>query len=618
MAISDRIHSLSKVVSDELKLRPLNIIEFAESEAGFNLKLFPAQKFVFKLFYKIPLSNNPLENLIIIRDQFNEVVLYEFTEKEFYAFLYAEKRINMTEAELYSSNLSLEEIQFFIGRRGTKTSMTSIITGYTMYLMLLIHNPHEYFDILTSDEIGVAITSNNSANASRQSRSLVTMISRSKFFKKYLAGDIGGSFYLKSDSFLEEEQRGMTYTHGNLVINTFAATPSVRGASNVVVVMDEFAHFLDSNTRKEKRLDEALYEALTPSTSGFVTPDGISYGKSFIMTSPNGKSGKSYDFYKESFTTDSYLMLNLPSNWVNTKISPTRLRNAFNKSEASFRQEYQAEFLDSENLWITQPDRLRACVNLLQLNRAGHKMSRANTYFMGIDFGLSNDGTAIAICHYESVRPEHLCIEDNYRVLLSDKGCYIFDYIEYIAPDEEQEVLDIDYVMSRVKYIHSLYRVHSGHYDQWSEALITQQMKKHGLAKSVTTLNATERVNSELAGIFKQQLMEGKLMLPHDEDVVDELMALKEEPRRNGMSKVENKNSHDDRFTAMLRALYLCYTSIGNGTVSVTNNRALHKQTNSGIQVSSAVNISQAPGLRFSKNVATLAMNKRDYSRGRA
>jgi recombination protein RecA len=49
-------------------------------------------------------------------------------------------------------------------------------------------------------------------------------------------------------------------------------------------------------------------------------------------------------------------MLNLPSNWVNLKISPTRLKNAYAKSEASFRQEYLAEFLDSENLWISQPD----------------------------------------------------------------------------------------------------------------------------------------------------------------------------------------------------------------------------------------------------------------------
>jgi hypothetical protein len=106
MAITDKIAQLSQNVTRELRLRPLNIIEFAQSEAGFNMVLFPAQKFVFKLFYKLPLSNNKAENTIVIRDMFNENTLYTFSEVEFYHFLYSEGRINMTLEQLYSSNLS--------------------------------------------------------------------------------------------------------------------------------------------------------------------------------------------------------------------------------------------------------------------------------------------------------------------------------------------------------------------------------------------------------------------------------------------------------------------------------------------------------------------------------
>lgn len=608
MALADRIHKLSVEVSKEIKLKPLNIIEFAESEAGFNIKLFPAQKFLFKLFYKIPLSDNLKDNAIPIKDEFNENLLYTFTEVGFLKFLYAEKRINQTEEEIYSTTLPLEEIQFYIGRRGTKTSMTSIIVGYTMYLLLLIPDPHEYFGILPSDEIGIAITSNNSTNADRQARSLITMISNSKFFKKYIEGASGDSFYLKSESFLEQEMKGNTFTPGNLVINTFAATPSVRGASNIVVVMDEYAHFIDSRTsNKEKRLDEQLYEALTPSTSGFVTPDGDSYGKSFIMTSPNGKSGKAYDFYQGSYDDTSYLMVNLPSNWVNHKISSTRLINAYKKSESGFRQEYRGEFIDSVNIWVSQPDRVRAAVNILQLNRAGHRKSRTAVYFMGLDFGLSDDGTAIAICHYEQERPEHICTDDKFIPLLNDKGCYIFDYVEYISPNEEAEVLDIDYVMSRVKYIAKMYNISKGHYDQWSEALITQHLRKAGLSNKLSVLNATEKVNSELARIFKQQLMEGRLMFPHDEDIVDEILSLKEETRRNNMSKVENTRGHDDRFTAMLRALYLCYNSVGSGVVSNTT-------SNTGVNIATKSNIPVGTNLRYSPGAKKLAMTKRNYS----
>ena len=85
---------------------------------------------------------------------------------------------------------------------------------------------------------------------------------------------------------------------GDILISVFAASPSVRGASNMVIIMDEFAHFrISEESRKDNPLDKVVYEAMAPSTSGFVNHDGKPAGKKFILSSPLGKKGKMYEMY---------------------------------------------------------------------------------------------------------------------------------------------------------------------------------------------------------------------------------------------------------------------------------------------------------------------------------
>ena len=131
MSLHDTIHKISSKVSKDGDSRALNIIEFAESRAGLAQKLYPGQKFIFKLFYGIPLSDNVEDNEIIIRDKFNEEVLHIFSEVQFLDFLYQEKRINISPEDYEKGNLEFEEISFVIGRRGSKSTMTAIIACYT-------------------------------------------------------------------------------------------------------------------------------------------------------------------------------------------------------------------------------------------------------------------------------------------------------------------------------------------------------------------------------------------------------------------------------------------------------------------------------------------------------
>lgn len=559
MALSDYFRTLTKQIESEARVKPLTILEFATSSSGLALKLFPAQIFIFKLFYKLPLSNDTSENEIIIRDNFNEQVLYKFSEVDFFNFLYTEGRINLSPTDWEEMEDTIDEIVFIIGRRGSKTTMTSIISAYTVYLLLLMEDPHSFFGVAHSEPIGIALCSNSSEGAERQLRNLIQMMHPCKFFQPYIYGTKGGKYWLRTPVFKEKEDLGITTSPGNLLIEAYAASPSVRGASNIIVVMDEYGHFNDAEvTAKKKPLDIKLYEALTPSVAGFTDNEGKAYGKSFVMSSPNGKKGELYKMFQEGKKNkDVYLVINMPSHWVNNSIAPKRLRNAFNKSELSFRQEYLGEFVDNVNGWISNPAKVRAIVNKLWTNSIDNG-DRNKKYYLGLDLAMSGDGFALCVAHKELKRPIGEYEEEGYELLLNYGETYVIDYMAVYTP-ANGEVLDHEFIISTIKNLYGKFNIVRGVYDQWAGQIFTQLFKKARIPR-LEMKPSTQAVNSETAKQFRQLLMEGKIMAPDYEPLITELLNLQETTSRNGYVKVEAlSGGHDDLFDAVSRAIYLTY-----------------------------------------------------------
>lgn len=235
MAVSDLVKT---IVKNDGRL--LNIIEFVESKKHLNIKLYPVQRVIFKLIYGIPLSDDISDDPIILKDDFNEVILYTFTsEIEFVEFLVSEKKLNSSDI------IDPMEVLFFVGRRGTKTTMISMMVSYTIYVILEIGNPHEYFGIVLQSEIGIAVVSNKTSNASKQLREISNMVYGSKYFSEYIVSKEPSKegFFMKTKYGKNNPDKRV----GLINIQVFAATPSVRGSSNIVVVLDEFAHYIDSD-----------------------------------------------------------------------------------------------------------------------------------------------------------------------------------------------------------------------------------------------------------------------------------------------------------------------------------------------------------------------------------
>ena len=582
MALADKI---AKKL-DSLEIERKNILDFAKEDLG--ISLLPAQIFIFKLFYSIPLSNDKRENCIPIGDRFNEKVLYQFSEVEFAEFLFKSNRLNVKDISI--DNIFLE-IVFVIGRRGTKTTMSSIVTLYTIYLILLLDNPHDYFGILEEDEIGVAIVSNSRDGADRQFRTITKMVFSSVFFKKHLVKDpSGGQLFLRSRRLISASMNkdvAKATSRGDILISTFAANPNVRGASNIVTISDEFAHFLDSDvSSKRNPLDKVVFEALTPSTSGFVYKDGRPAGKNFFISSPNGKKGMLYSKYQTAMKNKGIakatsLVINVPSHWVNHKLAAASLISFFNESERSYEQEYEAKFVDKTGGWLSNiRHRVMNCINRNNMNliEPGRPI---NSYFMGIDFGVGHDGSAFAVAHYEPFTP------DNFEPLEGTKetkqNVIVVDYIGYILP-EEGKLVTLENIYSELNKIMGHYIIEDGTYDQWSGGIFSQLLEEKGY-RNLRKSPATQQSNSDQAKLFRQLIAEGRVIIPNKPDFIEELFRLNETVSREGLVKVEDTEVHDDQYDAVVRAIFLAFSHIDSNLKSyqVRSNSVLDsrpKQTN--------------------------------------
>lgn len=109
IVISDDGTSRSRPVTPRI----FNILDYIEGNWGLGMSLFPAQRFLVKLYYHLPLEDKV--KTIDVRDMLATKVLYHFTEKEYLKYLFDEGRCNIGEQDHDRRQLILA-----IGRRAGK------------------------------------------------------------------------------------------------------------------------------------------------------------------------------------------------------------------------------------------------------------------------------------------------------------------------------------------------------------------------------------------------------------------------------------------------------------------------------------------------------------------
>ena len=130
----------------------------------------------------------------------------------------------------------------------------------------------------------------------------------------------------------------------------------VRGASNMLAIMDEQAHFVDDKGASNKS-DKAVYDALTPSIAQFGSD-----GKIINISSPLNKAGVLWDLYNQALEgAENILMIQAPSWEINDTLAPSYLKGRYNMDPIVYDCEFGGNFSERVKAWMPE-DYLRRVI----------------------------------------------------------------------------------------------------------------------------------------------------------------------------------------------------------------------------------------------------------------
>jgi hypothetical protein len=530
----------------------VDIITFLEAPWGLGISLYPVQKFILKCAYGLPLDDTPKQ--IPVPDLVNDKILYEFSEQEFLQFLYEEKRCNTNVVE----GKKFSEIVMVIGRRGSKSVLASCVSTYELYKLIKRADPAAHYSLLPGSEIAILNVAPTDEQSAVVYGNIVNYSMNCPYLKDRILNKTLGYMKMQSDA-----DRKMGPKHGNIICLTGGCSAnSLRGHSAIVVIMDEFAFFVQNAGRFS---DEQVYKSLTPSTSGFQGD-----GKKIILSSPYTKSGHFYDLYQNSFDEpDTTLMFRMYSCMVNPyNIASQDLKTARRRDRVSFMCEFGGEFSDTITAWIDDPEEFKKCITL---DKAPLRGKPDVAYYMGIDLGFKNDGTALVIVHKEGDKVvldyAKVWFAGSSDVWEQDKSIYR-DCNKYA----NQPLIKMSDIVAEIKELCRWFPIKEGIFDQMTGYGLQELLHTAGFTQ-FEMVHFTDSKNHEVyqcvKGLYSEQLLE----MYDDEVLIDEMLML--EAERKSKSKIEVRalsaqGNHDDVSDAFVRAVWLC----NKGTASKASNIA--------------------------------------------
>jgi len=550
-----------------------NIIEFAEAYWGLGLgsvpgvpPLFPVQKFIFKCYYNIELDNTKRD--IIIRDRFNEKDRFRFTEIEYLIFLQDEGRINISEVTGDVSD-TRQNLCLVIGRRGLKTSTIAVLISFEIYKLLKHTSPQEFYRIMPDDEIQFSCIATDKEQASELFRRIGGHIERSEYFKKYRSKPT--QYYMRLDTQRDIEHYGSRQRPSLRVVASPCSARGLRSKNNIIVVLDEMAHFFESEKGSDKS-DRAVYESVTPSVAKFNADDGEPHGKVICISSPADRTGKFHEIYQRSMEKDcnDWLMVNAPSWEVDYTLSPKYLRNKYIENAISYNSEFGGQFSDRVSAWIDNEQILR--INIIPGMKFKEMTYERTPHFLGIDVGLKNDGTAIAITH----------------IVKEERGGEMKNVIELdcievrYAKDEGKEFFNPDEMAEWIASFMKKFFIVKGMMDQYYGLAMLPVLHKKG-HKQIDVRQCSRDFNSRVYQNLMAKMLDASLRIPEgpervvdgkktkDIDLILEMLKLKAHSFSKYIISVaapDIKDAHDDLSDAYARSVFLAteYLSGGGGS----------------------------------------------------
>jgi len=559
----------------------VDIITFIESDWGLGMTLFPVQRVILKAHYGIPLDDNP-NNTFVITDWKRENPR-EFTEAGYLAWLYEEKRCNI---KTVIPGQERRNLILPIGRRSGKTLLSSCIAAYETYKLINKGNPQNYYGVAPSNPIRLVSVATGKEQASLLYEEVSHHFVKCNFFRRYTANNTMSYARFQTPHDIEEFGSYSENPQARASIKVFFAAcnaKSLRGQGNIVIILDEVAHFLEQGGSSA----EEVYAAVAPSNAAF-TPksdlgdlaDGeeepLSDGRVIMISSPLGRQGLFFQKFMQGMSggegAENMLCVQAPTWEVNPEITASVFKEHYAFDPRMFRQEFGADFSDRTLGWLDDANDLLDCIDKT------HKVKsrgRARTpYFVGFDLGLVKDASAIAITH----------IDEQSRIVL--------DYIGEIKAGEGEyanvDRLDFEGIATWIHLLSRRFHFHRGLFDQYAAIPLEQALHKKGLSMFEGKL-FTPREKSDIWANFKSMLWdrlggEPRLVLydiderekakyiardekpPEHLPYIEQILSLQATYKSQYIVDVQAPQTvgkHDDMADALARSIYLASLHLG-------------------------------------------------------
>lgn len=561
----------------------IDIITFVESEWGLGLRLYPVQRVILKVHYGMELDDNPhnfpldvpvppthpayspdlidedgfYRYRIIVTDwrRENEQI---FTEAEYLAFLHSEGRCNI---DRVIPGKERRQLILSIGRRSGKTLITSCIVAYETYKLIQKGDPQKYYGTSTSNTIQLISVATDRDQASLLYREAAGHFQKCKFFKPYMANSTMSYAAFQTPTDIDrygshaENQNAKCSVH---VTFKSCVAKGLRGGNNILVALDEAAHFGE----KGQASADQVYQAVAPSNKTFspvdpnnsARPIGENEGRLIMISSPLGRQGLFYKQFMLGFTgglaADDMLCVQAPTWEVNPTVPAGTFEAEYLKDQTTFFTEFGAVFTDRTRGWLEQPEDLFACID--PAARPKLRAPPRSPHFLGLDIALVGDYTAVAIGHND----------ENGRVVL--------DYIDRICAGEgayeDRDRLDFDEVAEWVASFAKRFYIADGIFDQWIGIPMEQALQKRGLGQLKMVFHAPQ-LSSQMYQNFKSFMLDQRLVL-YDDPIpeghehalyLEELLELQAEYKSQYIVKVSKpaiSGKSDDYSDALIRMVW--------------------------------------------------------------
>jgi hypothetical protein len=518
----------------------LNFVDFLESPLGPKIKLYPVQYALGKILFGVPLDYK--EVMVPVWDKFRENLICKLTEREFLKHMADHGKCNVADwRDLKPEGYT--EMEIICGRRGGKSQWVSACADYTLYKLLAIRNPQEYYGLVDGSTIDFTILAQDEDGAGRLFSKIRNDINRSEFFRPYLYGTPG----VDEIKLLTEADRGRRDALPSITIASLPCTTRAsRGPSSIFLCFDEFAFFRNA---LGSRSDE-VYDSAKPATMQFVGPEGQRDAKVLTITSPWTRVGMVWDMKQLAMKEgkdSSVFMMQLATAEMNPRADARYLRDEFKRKEAVWPAEYGGEFIDSSGSLVS-PAKIDLCVDMSRGNDLTFNPRRAGiTYFWGIDLGLKIDATGLAVCHWE----------------MGNLGpTLVYDYIDrMIVGDELHQNVDqlsITEILVWFELVNQMYPGAFGCCDQYQGAAFITLCQLRGI-NFIELVHLTGGINSQMYFALQGYLNQGICRFPNVPLFLHEIKNVEAFYVGKTALKVEapnEKGAHDDMCDAVALAAW--------------------------------------------------------------